>query len=90
MEENKAIGTGNDTSDGDAREEGRMDKDEDLKKGHDNDSPLAKPFTEKKKPITPHSLSEPDGNHGHSKNNMGENEQLDATSTDAPDSDINR
>ncbi len=90
MKENKAAKTGNDTSDGDAREEGRMDKDEDLKKGHDKESPLSKPFTEKKRPITPPSLSSPDGNHGHSKDSMGENEQPDATSEDAPDSNINR
>ena len=81
--------TGNDISDGDAREEGRMDKDDDLKKGDDKDSPLAEPFNKKKKPITPHSLSSPDGNHGHSINNTGENEQPDPTDDDAPDSEIN-
>ena len=88
MEEKKTIPTGNDTSDGDAREEGRMDKDADLKTGKDKDSPLSKPFEKKK--ITPPSLSSPDGNRGHSINSMGENEQPDATDEDAPDSPINR
>ena len=78
--------TGNDMTDDDARQEGRMDKDEDLKKGDDKDSPLAEPFTKKK--ITPHSLSEPDANHGHSKHSMGEDEQRDATDRDAPDTTI--
>ena len=88
MEENKAIPTGNDLSDGDAREEGRMDKDEDLKKGDDKGSPLSKPF--EKKTLTPPSLLSPDGNHGHSNHSMGENEQPDPTDEDAPDSPINR
>ena len=79
--------TGNDMTDDDARAEPRMDKDEDLKKGDDKDSPLAEPFTKKKK-ITPDSLSEPDANHGHSKHSMGEDEQRDATDRDAPDTTI--
>ena len=44
MKENKPIPTGNDVSVGDAREEGRADKDEYLKKGFDKGSPLSKPF----------------------------------------------
>ncbi len=81
---------GNDISDGDAREEVRMDKDEDLKNGDDKDSPLSEPFTGKKEKITPHSLSIPDVNHGHSVHNTGENEQPDPADEDAPESKINQ
>ena len=77
--------TGDDGSEGDAREEGRMDKDEDLKSGIDEDVPIAKPFTEKAHHVTPHSLSIPDTNHGHPKGKMGEEEEPDPTSDDAPD-----
>ena len=88
MEDNKVRPTGNDISDGDAREEERMDKDEDAKKEHDEDSSQSKRLEKRK--ITPSSLSAPDGNHGHSKHSMGENEQPDPTWTDAPDSKITR
>ena len=89
LEENEAprkpVSSGNDISDGDAREEGRMDKDEDLKKGNDNDSPLAKPFEEQKKKITPDSLSSPDPNNGHNKGTMDEHEEPEPTAEDMPD-----
>jgi hypothetical protein len=88
MKENRKIPTGNDTIEDDAREEGRIDKDEDLKTGHDKESPLAKPFEKKK--ITPPSLLIPDVNHGHSLHAMAEHEQPDPTLTDSPDSRINR
>ena len=38
-----SVKIGNDMSYGDAKEERRTDKDDDLKKGDDNESPLAKP-----------------------------------------------
>jgi len=80
--------TGNDSSENDAREKGHMDKDEDLKKGIDEDALLSKPFTEKKYHITPHSLSSPDANHGHPIGTMDEDEEPDPTWDDAPDSKI--
>ena len=76
---------GDDGSDGDAREEGRMDKDEDLKKGVDEDAPIAKPFTEKKHHITPDSLLSQDAHNGHPGGTMDEGEEPDPTSDDAPD-----
>ncbi len=90
MEDKNVIPTGNDSVDGDARAEERMDKDEDLKKGNDNESPLAEPFKNEKKPLTPHSLSAPDGNHGHSLHNTRESDQPDPTSPDEPESPVNR
>lgn len=42
------ISAGNQDSDGDAREEERMDKDEDLKTDEDEQSPLAKDYDEDK------------------------------------------
>ena len=79
----RPVPAGNDISEGDAREEGRMDKDEDLKKGDDNDSPLAEPFKAKKKGITPDGLRAT-GNE-HNKHNNAEHEEPDPTMRDAPD-----
>lgn len=60
-----------------------MDKDEDLKKGDDNNSPLAKPFKEQKKGITPDGLRTA-GNE-HNPHNMAEHEELDPTMEDSPE-----
>jgi len=81
----RPVPTGNDISEGDAREEPRTDKDEDLKKGDDDDSPLAKPFKEKEKRITPDGLREA-GNE-HNTHNNAEHEEPDPTIIDAPDED---
>jgi len=79
------VSSGNDLPEGDARDEERVDKDEDLKTGNDNESPLAKSEPVKKHRIMPDSLSTPDPNGGHNQHTMDEHEQRDPTESDVPD-----
>ncbi len=74
--------TGNDENEGNAQDAGRDDKDQDLKSGTSKDAASEQPERSK---ITPHSLSSPDYNHGHSVHPMAENEQLDPSTRDVPD-----
>src|SRR5580698_10417074 len=82
----REISDGNDESEGDTRDEARVDKDDDLKTGNDEGSPLAADFDkEKKHKIEPDSLSTPDRNHGHNKHSMDEHEEPDPTDEDTPE-----
>ena len=78
------VPTGNDMSYGDATQEERMDKDEDLKQGDDDTSPLAKPF-EERRDLTPGAPAAEDGMDIHTDGNKAEEDEPDPTSQDAPE-----